>query len=112
MKYKFIYKVLYPIGFEMIKVAADYDTQVPYTEIKPLTLENAQSQYFDFVKGIWVEAATPESAAKLELLETLYESTTQQLDELKEKTTHQEEEITNTQMAVAEVYEHILGGIE
>ena len=112
MKYKFIYKVLYPIGFEMIKVAADYDTQVPYTEVKPLTLENAQSQYFDFTQGIWVEAATPGSTAKLELLETLYTSTTGELTALQEKTAHQEEEITNTQMAVAEVYEHILGGQE
>lgn len=69
---KIIYKVLYPIGFEIHEVAVDFPTALPFVEVKPLEgLENEQSQFFNFAENKWEEAVTQDYSKKLELLENL-----------------------------------------
>lgn len=69
---KTIYKVLYPIGYEIHEVEADFPTALPFVEIKPLEeLKNPQSQFFNFTENKWEEAVTQDYSKKLELLENL-----------------------------------------
>ncbi len=69
---KKIYKVLYPLGFEIHEVANDFPTVLPFVEIEPLKgLVNDQSQFFNFEAGKWEEAVTQDYSKKLALLENL-----------------------------------------
>jgi succinyl-CoA synthetase beta subunit len=69
---KTIYKVLYPIGFEIHEVEDDFPTTLPFVEIKPLEgLKKDQSQFFNFTENKWEEAVTQDYSKKLELLENL-----------------------------------------
>lgn len=69
---KKIYKVLYPLGFEIHEVADDFPTVLPFVEVEPLTgLVNDQSQFFNFEVGKWEETVTQDYSKKLKMLETL-----------------------------------------
>lgn len=106
---KTIYKVLYPMGFEEHEVADDFPTSIPFVEIEPIqNLENPQSQFFNFSKNRWEEAVTPNYAEKLEFIETLTETVQKENEFLKEKTEEQASQLTDTQLALAEVYEMLV----
>ncbi len=101
-KMKTIYKVLYPVGYEEHEVADDFPTSIPFVEVEPIqNLENPQSQFFNFLKNCWEEVLTQNYAEKLELLENLSKG-------LKEKTEEQASQLTDTQLALAEVYEMLV----
>ncbi|MDT2635717.1 hypothetical protein P7D52_08130 [Enterococcus dongliensis] len=68
---KTIYKVLYPIGYEVHEVADDFPVLLPFVAVLPLELENPQSQFFNFAENKWEEAITQDYSEKLELLENL-----------------------------------------
>lgn len=69
---KTIYKVLYPLGFEAHEVADDFPVALPFVAVAPLeSLENEQSQFFNFAENKWEEAVTQDYSKKLELLENL-----------------------------------------
>lgn len=68
---KTVYKVLYPLGFEEHQVEDSFPTTLPFVEVKPLELENMQSQFFNFAENKWEEAVTQDYSKKLELLENL-----------------------------------------
>ncbi|EMW6127863.1 hypothetical protein AAFD81_003230, partial [Enterococcus faecalis] len=54
---KKIYKVLYPVGFQIFEVQDDYVVALPFVEEKPLeNLVNEQSQFFNFSEQKWEEA--------------------------------------------------------
>ncbi|MGJ0704750.1 hypothetical protein [Enterococcus avium] len=106
---KKIYKVLYPMGFEEHEVADDFPTSIPFVEIEPIqNLENPQSQFFNFSKNRWEETITPNYAEKLEFIETLTETVQKENEFLKEKAEVQENQLTETQLALAEVYEMLV----
>lgn len=107
---KKIYESLYPVGYSEVKVSDDFVTTVPYTEVKPLTSENPQSQYFSFAENQWKDAVTQDVSEKLNLLETLNQAASSKIVELSDKVEKQEEETLHTQLAVAEIYEAINGG--
>lgn len=114
---KLIYKVLYPIGFEQHEVEDDFPTLLPFVEVEPLALKEPQSQFFNFAENKWEEAVTQDYSKKLELLENLHEglksdnAALQESNEvLTKKTESHDEQITETQMAVAEVFEMVVGG--
>lgn len=131
-KYKTIYKVLYPVGFEELRVEDSFQTKVPYTEVPPLKIEeNLQSQFYDFNAKKWNEAFTQDITEQLNLLETLNTAATDKISTLELQLTNQneqlvaqdekliqqekklavqDEEIVSTQLAVAEVYEQLAGG--
>lgn len=69
---KKIYKVLYPVGFQIFEVKDDYVVALPFVEEKPLeNLVNEQSQFFNFSEQKWEEAVTQDYTKKLNLLENL-----------------------------------------
>lgn len=69
---KKIYKVLYPVGFQIFEVQDDYVVSLPFVEEKPLeNLVNEQSQFFNFSEQKWEEAVTQDYTKKLNLLENL-----------------------------------------
>ncbi|HGW3401655.1 hypothetical protein SHT68_12885 [Enterococcus faecalis] len=69
---KKIYKVLYPVGFQIFEVQDDYVVALPFVEEKPLeNLVNEQSQFFNFSERKWEEAVTQDYTKKLNLLENL-----------------------------------------
>lgn len=107
---KTIYKVLYPIGFETVEVGDTYEALVPYTEVKPLVLKNEQSQYFDFPSGKWEEATTQDVSKRLNLLESLSTGLQNENEVLKEKQLNMDAQLTDTQIAIVEVFELVAGG--
>ncbi|WP_029742254.1 hypothetical protein [Enterococcus faecalis] len=69
---KKIYKVLYPVGFQIFEVQDDYVVALPFVEEKPLeNLVNEQSQFFNFSERKWEEAVIQDYTKKLNLLENL-----------------------------------------
>ncbi len=80
---KIIYKVLYPIGFEIHEVEDNFPTALPFVEIAPISFDKKedeteeefsrrqQSQFFNFTENKWEEAVTQDYSKKLELLENL-----------------------------------------
>ncbi|MBV7391046.1 hypothetical protein KUA55_10165 [Enterococcus sp. ALS3] len=107
---KTIYKVLYPIGFETVEVGDTYEAQVPYTEVAPLVLKNEQSQFFDFPSSKWEEATTQDVSKQLKLLESLSTGIQKENAELKEKQINLDAQLTDAQIAIAEVFEIVAGG--
>lgn len=106
---KLIYKVLYPIGYEIHEVADDFPTSIPFVEVEPIqNLENPQSQFFNFAKNVWEEVVTQNFNEKLELIETLNQAIQKQNEELKIKAKEQETQLTDTQLGLAEVYEMLV----
>lgn len=91
-------------------MANDFTTQVPYTDVKPLKIDNDQSQFYDWSEKVWKEAVTQDISDKLDLLEKLNEGAKVKIEELDNKVAKQEQETLDTQQAIAEVYEQILGG--
>ncbi|OJG55000.1 hypothetical protein RV07_GL000567 [Enterococcus malodoratus] len=87
----------------------DFPTVLPFVEEVPIqNLENPQSQFFNFSKNRWEETVTPNYAEKLELIETLTETVQKENEFLKEKAEVQENQLTDTQLALAEVYEMLV----
>ena len=106
---KKIYKVLYPIGFEVHEVADDFPTMIPFVEVKPLEgLKNEQSQFYNFAERKWEEAVTQDYSKRLKLLETLAETVQKENEELKKAAEEQAIQMTDTQLAIAEVYEMLV----
>ena len=69
---KLIYKVLYPLGYEIHEVEEDFPTMIPFVEVKPLKgLKNDQSQFYNFAERKWEEAVTQDYSKKLQLLENI-----------------------------------------
>lgn len=106
---KTIYKVLYPVGYEEHEVADDFPTSIPFVEDVPIqNLENPQSQFYNFSKNKWEEVVTPDYSQKLELLETLTEAVQRENEKLKKVAEEQAIQMTDTQLAIAEVYEMLV----
>lgn len=106
---KTIYKVLYPLGYEEHEVADDFPTTLPFVEIVPLdSLTEPQSQFFNFTEGKWEEAITQDYSKKLELLENLSTGLQADNERLAETVALQNTQLTDTQLALAEVYEMLV----
>ncbi|NSQ93163.1 hypothetical protein HRF16_14870 [Enterococcus faecalis] len=82
---KKIYKVLYPVGFQIFEVQDDYVVALPFVEEKPLeNLVNEQSQFYNFSEQKWEEAVTQDYTKKLNLLENLASALEDSNSELKQ----------------------------
>lgn len=94
---KKIYKVLYPVGFQVFEVQDDYVVALPFVEEKPLeNLVNEQSQFFNFSEQKWEEAVTQDYTKKLNLLENLanvLEDSNSELKQANEKLTAKAESL-------------------
>lgn len=94
---KKIYKVLYPVGFQIFEVQDDYVVALPFVEEKPLeNLVNEQSQFYNFSEQKWEEAVTQDYTKKLNLLENLanvLEDSNSELRQANEKLTAKAESL-------------------
>ncbi|MDT2637989.1 hypothetical protein [Enterococcus dongliensis] len=102
---KTIYKVLYPLGYEEHEVADDFPVLLPFVAVLPLELENPQSQFFNFTENKWEEAITQDYSEKIELLENISTGLQAENERLAETVALQDTQLTDTQLALAEVYE-------
>lgn len=119
---KKIYKVLYPIGYEVHEVPAGFPTAIPFVEIAPKFFERTeaetddeferkqQSQFFNFEKNEWQEAVTQDYSKRLSLLENLFDGVDATNEKLDIKTKNLDSQLTETQMAVAEIFEMVVSG--
>lgn len=106
---KVIYKVLYPMGFERHEVSDDFPVVLPFVQKEPLIgLKNEQSQFYNFAERKWEEAVTQDYSKRLKLLETLAETVQKENEELKKAAEVQAIQTTDTQLAIAEVYEMLV----
>lgn len=106
---KTIYKVLYPVGYKEHEVTDDFPTSIPFVEDVPLqNLKNPQSQFYNFSKNKWEEVVTQNYSEQIEMLETLTEAVQRENEELKKAAEEQAIQMTDTQLAIAEVYEMLV----
>ena len=106
---KTIYKVLYPVGYEEHEVADDFPTSIPFVEDVPIqNLKAPQSQFYNFSKNKWEEVVTQNYSEQIEMLETLTEAVQRENEELKKAAEEQAIQMTDTQLAIAEVYEMLV----
>lgn len=117
---KTIYKVLYPVGYEEHEVADDFPTSIPFVEDVPISfkkkeeetenefLNRQQSQFYNFSKNKWEEAVTQNYSEQIEMLEVLTEAVQRENEELKKAAEEQAIQMTDTQLAIAEVYEMLV----
>ncbi|MTD42456.1 hypothetical protein GIX45_28275 [Erwinia sp. CPCC 100877] len=107
---KIVYRSLYPVGYEEVKVSDNYQAVVPFTEIKPLAIEYTQSQFFDWSENRWKEAYTQDVSKQLEMLTIVNNTLQNQTTELIKNAEKQAQEMLDTQLALADVYELLVGG--
>ncbi|WP_413538924.1 hypothetical protein [Enterococcus malodoratus] len=106
---KKIYKVQYPIGFEVHEVEDDFPTSIPFVEDVPIqNLKDPQSQFYNFSKNKWEEVFTQNYSEQIEMLEVLTEAVQRENEELKKAAEEQAIQTTDTQLAIAEVYEMLV----
>lgn len=112
---KTIYEILYPFGCKTTEVAEDFETKFPYTEIAPDANRDLMLQFFDIKLNTWRPVEFMAGADKLALLESLYTKSKEDVDELSAqndalniKIASQESQLTDTQLALAEVYEMLV----
>ncbi|MGH1833292.1 hypothetical protein ABE871_17770 [Enterococcus gilvus] len=117
---KTIYKVLYPVGYEEHEVADDFPTSIPFVEDVPISfkkkeeetenefLNRQQSQFYNFSKNKWEEVVTQNYSKQIEMLEVLTEAVQRENEELKKAAEEQAIQMTDTQLAIAEVYEMLV----
>lgn len=106
---KTIYKVLYPVGYEEHEVADDFPTSIPFVEDVPIqNLKDPQSQFYNFSKNKWEEVVTQNYSEQIEMLEVLTEAVQRENEELKKAAEEQAIQMTDTQLAIAEVYEMLV----
>ena len=98
---KTIYEILYPFGCKEVEVEQDYVTQFPYTEVVPDSNRDLMLQFFDVKMNAWRPVEYMASGEKLALLESFYTKATDDVTTL-------DQQLTDTQLALAEVYEMLL----
>lgn len=112
---KIIYEILYPFGCKTAKVAEEFETKFPYTEIEPDSDRDLMLQFFDVKMNVWRPVEYMAGAEKIALLEEFYSKATsdvvdltEQNENLNQKIEYQDIQLTDTQLALAEVYEMLI----
>lgn len=112
---KIIYEILYPFGAKRTEVEEAYVTKFPYTEIEPDTNRDLMLQFFDVKTKVWRPVEYMAGVEKISLLENFYSKAmedvsdlTEQNEELSNKVASQDTQLTETQLALAEVYEMLI----
>lgn len=82
--------------------------QVPYTNIPPLESIDLNDQFFIPSENRWKELVNQLDREALDNLNTLYTAIEDKNTDLVEKQKEQENQLTETQMALAEVYEMLV----
>lgn len=112
---KIIYEILYPFGAKKTEVEETYVTKFPYTEIEPDTNRDLMLQFFDVKMNVWRPVEFMAGSEKIALLDNFYTKAMkdvsdliEQNEELSNKIDNQDTQLTDTQIALAEVYEMLV----
>ena len=115
---KTMYEYFYPVGGRVLgEVPDDYPENVPCTSVPPLPDIPLDRQFWNPRERKWEEVITQDFSKKLELLEEIHRKTEQQLEQvqeenqgLKESNDSLNNQITDLQIAMTEIYES--GGVQ
>ena len=104
---KTIYKPLLPYGFEQIIIEDSWDIPSNHTDVMP-PVPNWKP-VFNFTKKEWIETATDEEKKGSAVDDvTELEKLKRENEELKKAAEEQAIQMTDTQLAIAEVYEMLV----
>ncbi|MGX7173097.1 hypothetical protein [Enterococcus ratti] len=114
---KTMYEYFYPVGGKVLgEVPDDYPENLPCTSVPPLPDIPLERQFWNPGEQKWEEVVTQDFSKKLELLEEIHRKTEQQLEQVqeenkafKENNQSLNEQVTNLQVAMTEIYEYSLG---
>ena len=115
---KTMYEYLYPVGGKVWEnMPDDFPEGVPYTSVPPLPDIPLDRQFWNPRERKWEEVVTQDFSKKLELLEEIHRKTEQQLEKVQEENQAFKEsnealnnQVTDLQVAMTEIYESSLGG--
>ena len=112
-----MYEYLYPVGGKVWEnMPDDFPEGVPYTSVPPLPDIPLDRQFWNPRERKWEEVVTQDFSKKLELLEEIHRKTEQQLEKVQEENQAFKEsnealnnQVTDLQVAMTEIYESSLG---
>lgn len=90
-------------GGKELEVSDDFPIQVPFTDVPPIEEIEIANQFFVPTENRWQELENSVLSEQVDNLQVLYKH-------LEKNVKRQEEQLTETQLALPEVYELILGG--
>lgn len=105
---KTIYEILHPFGCKTTEVAEDFETKFPYTEVEPDANRDLMLQFFDVKLNVWRPVEYMASTEKISLLENFYTKATADVKTLTKQNEVLNDQLTDTQLALAEVYEMLV----
>lgn len=90
-------------GGKELEVSDDFPIQVPFTDVPPIEEIEIANQFFVPTENRWQELENSVLSEQVDNLQVLYKH-------LEKNVKRQEEQLTETQLALTEVYELILVG--
>lgn len=114
---KTMYEYFYPVGGRVLgEVPDDYPESLPCTSVPPLPNIPLERQFWNPSEQKWEEVVTQDFSKKLKLLEEIHRKTEQQLEQVQEENQSLKEsndslnnQITDLQIVMTEIYESSLG---
>lgn len=108
---KTMYEYFYPIGCKVWEnMPDDFPEGVPYTSVPPLPDIPLDRQFWNPRERKWEEVITQDVSKRLALLEEIATGIKEENQTLKTTIDDNAQQLTDTQMALADVYEIIEGG--
>ncbi|EMF0203489.1 hypothetical protein NXK88_002771 [Enterococcus hirae] len=108
---KTMYEYLYPVGCKVWEnMPDDFPEGVPYTTVPPLPDILLNRQFWNPRERKWEEVITQDVSKQLALLEEIATGIKEENQTLKTTVEENTQQLTDTQMALADVYEIIEGG--
>ncbi|EMF0202710.1 hypothetical protein NXK88_001938 [Enterococcus hirae] len=108
---KTMYEYLYPVGCKVWEnMPDDFPEGVPYTSVPPLPDVPLDRQFWNPRERKWEEVITQDVSKQLALLEEIATGIKKENQTLKATVDENTQQLTDTQMALADVYEIIEGG--
>jgi len=106
-----MYEYLYPVGCKVWEnMPDDFPEGVPYTSVPPLPDVPLDRQFWNPRERKWEEVITQDVSKQLALLEEIATGIKKENQTLKATVDENTQQLTDTQMALADVYEIIEGG--
>ncbi|MET1108782.1 hypothetical protein [Enterococcus faecium] len=108
---KTMYEYLYPVGCKVWEnMPDDFPEGVPYTSVPPLPNVPLDRQFWNPDERKWEEIITQDVSKQLALLEEIATGIKEENQTLKITIEDNTQQLTDTQMALADVYEILEGG--
>ena len=97
-------------GGKELEVSDDFPIQVPFTDVPPLKEIELEDQFFIPSENRWKEIINGLNQEKLDNLDALFTVLEKQNSVLEQRTDRYSTQLTDTQLALTEVYETVIGG--